>query len=63
MLRSSLRNGSRRRGLPRTGAGKLIENLLYVGVHRPENPRLENILVGKWQLMRHTLLLDGAIDR
>jgi hypothetical protein len=47
------------------GAGKLIENLLSVGQdHRSVcNPSLEDILVGRWQLMRHTLLLDGAIDR
>ncbi len=46
-------------------AGKLIENLISVpgsSGDLPDVPRLEDILIGRHQLMRHTLLLDGAID-
>jgi hypothetical protein len=47
-------------------AGKLIENLISVpgsSGYLREGPCLEDILVGRHQLMKHTLLLDGAIDR
>jgi hypothetical protein len=47
-------------------AGKLIENLISVpgsSGDLPEGPCLEDILVGRHTLMKHTLLLDGAIDR
>jgi hypothetical protein len=45
------------------GAGELIENLLRIGDDRPSRPSVVDILVSRTALMRHTLLLDGAIDR
>jgi hypothetical protein len=45
-------------------AGKLIENLHSIKEQgSSSSPSVEDILVGRWQLMRHALLLDGAIDR
>ena len=44
------------------GAEELIADLSGTSASSRE-PRAEELLVGRWALMRHMLVLDGAIDR